>query len=66
VGKDEDELGWAPLRDTYMLGSKLKDWDKMQVMSSDLLSCISRTKWSFVQVQIHCLWLDLTVVCYVV
>jgi hypothetical protein len=37
VGKDEDEPGWAPLRDTYMLGSKLKDWDKMQVMSSDLL-----------------------------
>ncbi|KAL6880454.1 hypothetical protein ACP4OV_012019 [Aristida adscensionis] len=30
IGKDEDEPGWAPLRDTYMLGSKLKDWDKMQ------------------------------------
>ncbi|KAK3126145.1 hypothetical protein QOZ80_7AG0552310 [Eleusine coracana subsp. coracana] len=30
VGKDEDEPGWAPLRDTYMLGSKLKDWDKMK------------------------------------
>ncbi|XP_006662909.2 RRP15-like protein isoform X2 [Oryza brachyantha] len=28
--KDEDEPGWAPLRNTYMLGSKLKDWDKMQ------------------------------------
>uniref|UniRef100_A0A0E0MEK6 RRP15-like protein n=1 Tax=Oryza punctata TaxID=4537 RepID=A0A0E0MEK6_ORYPU len=28
--KDEDEPGWAPLRETYMLGSKLKDWDKMQ------------------------------------
>lgn len=31
--KDEDEPAWAPLRDTYMLGSKLKDWDKMKVMS---------------------------------
>ncbi|KQK04698.1 RRP15-like protein isoform X2 [Brachypodium distachyon] len=30
IGKDEDEPGWAPLRDTYMLGSKLKDWDKVQ------------------------------------
>ncbi|TVU04763.1 hypothetical protein EJB05_47897 [Eragrostis curvula] len=30
IGKDDDEPGWAPLRDTYMLGSKLKDWDKMQ------------------------------------
>uniref|UniRef100_A0A0D9XR43 RRP15-like protein n=1 Tax=Leersia perrieri TaxID=77586 RepID=A0A0D9XR43_9ORYZ len=30
VSKDEDEPGWAPLRDTYMLGSKLKDWDKAQ------------------------------------
>ncbi|GJN24253.1 hypothetical protein PR202_gb11984 [Eleusine coracana subsp. coracana] len=30
AGKDEDEPGWAPLRDTYMLGSKLKDWDKMK------------------------------------
>ncbi|XP_062188122.1 uncharacterized protein LOC133891423 [Phragmites australis] len=30
TGKDEDEPGWAPLRDTYMLGSKLKDWDKIQ------------------------------------
>ncbi|KAL6647638.1 hypothetical protein ACP70R_015075 [Stipagrostis hirtigluma subsp. patula] len=30
IGKDEDEPGWAPLRDTYMLGTKLKDWDKMQ------------------------------------
>ncbi|KAF8698665.1 hypothetical protein HU200_034914 [Digitaria exilis] len=28
--KDEDEPAWAPLRDTYMLGSKLKDWDKMK------------------------------------
>ncbi|KAF0891522.1 hypothetical protein E2562_009921 [Oryza meyeriana var. granulata] len=28
--KDEDEPSWAPLRNTYMLGSKLKDWDKMQ------------------------------------
>ncbi|KAE8772015.1 RRP15-like protein [Hordeum vulgare] len=26
----EDEPGWTPLRDTYMLGSKLKDWDKAQ------------------------------------
>lgn len=24
-----NELGWAPLRDSYMLSSKLKDWDKM-------------------------------------
>lgn len=30
IGKGEDEPGWAPLRDTYMLGSKLKDWDKAQ------------------------------------
>ncbi|TVU04777.1 hypothetical protein EJB05_47911 [Eragrostis curvula] len=30
IGKDDDEPAWAPLRDTYMLGSKLKDWDKMQ------------------------------------
>ncbi|XP_051227271.1 uncharacterized protein [Lolium perenne] len=30
IGKDEDEPGWAPLRDTYMLGTKLKDWDKAQ------------------------------------
>ncbi|CAN6289746.1 unnamed protein product [Urochloa humidicola] len=30
TGKDEDEPAWAPLRDTYMLGSKLKDWDKMK------------------------------------
>ncbi|TVU13183.1 hypothetical protein EJB05_40715 [Eragrostis curvula] len=30
IVKDDDEPGWAPLRDTYMLGSKLKDWDKMQ------------------------------------
>uniref|UniRef100_A0ACD5TXI4 Uncharacterized protein n=1 Tax=Avena sativa TaxID=4498 RepID=A0ACD5TXI4_AVESA len=30
IGKDEDEPGWAPLRDTYMLGTKLKDWDKTQ------------------------------------
>ncbi|KAF8669767.1 hypothetical protein HU200_050936 [Digitaria exilis] len=28
--EDEDEPAWAPLRDTYMLGSKLKDWDKMK------------------------------------
>lgn len=28
---NEDEPGWAPLRDSYMLtGSKLKDWDKME------------------------------------
>ncbi|KAL5199559.1 hypothetical protein ABZP36_020762 [Zizania latifolia] len=31
ISKDKEETGWAPLRDTYMLGSKLKDWDKMQV-----------------------------------
>lgn len=34
--KDEDEPGWAPLRETYMLGSKLKDWDKMQ--TSDVVN----------------------------
>ena len=34
--KDEDEPGWAPLRESYMLGSKLKDWDKMQVKPPDL------------------------------
>lgn len=34
--KDEDEPGWAPLRETYMLGLKLKDWDKMQVKPPDL------------------------------
>ncbi|KAH7664490.1 Ribosomal RNA-processing protein 15 [Dioscorea alata] len=28
--EDNEESGWAPLRDTYMLtSSKLKDWDKM-------------------------------------
>lgn len=28
---NEDEPGWAPLRDSYMLtSSKLKDWDKME------------------------------------
>lgn len=32
--KDEDEPAWAPLRDTYMLGSKLKDWDKMKDSSA--------------------------------
>ncbi|CAD6221742.1 unnamed protein product [Miscanthus lutarioriparius] len=34
TGKDEDEPAWAPLRDTYMLGSKLKDWDKMKDSSA--------------------------------
>ncbi|KAJ4812407.1 RRP15-like protein [Rhynchospora pubera] len=29
VDEESNELGWAPLRDSYMLGSKLKDWDKM-------------------------------------
>lgn len=32
--KDEDGPAWAPLRDTYMLGSKLKDWDKMKDSSA--------------------------------
>ena len=27
---NDDEPGWAPLRDSYMVSnSKLKDWDKM-------------------------------------
>ncbi|KAF6993514.1 hypothetical protein CFC21_010394, partial [Triticum aestivum] len=30
IGESEDEPGWAPLRDAYMLGSKLKDSDKAQ------------------------------------
>ncbi|CAD6227095.1 unnamed protein product [Miscanthus lutarioriparius] len=34
TGKDEDEPAWAPLRDTYMLGSKLKEWDKMKDSSA--------------------------------
>nr|XP_010934050.1 RRP15-like protein [Elaeis guineensis] len=30
TGKEHsNEPGWAPLRDSYMLSSKLKDWDKM-------------------------------------
>ncbi|KAJ3706155.1 hypothetical protein LUZ61_009860 [Rhynchospora tenuis] len=29
VDEESNDLGWAPLRDSYMLGSKLKDWDKM-------------------------------------
>lgn len=33
VDEESNALGWAPLRDTYMLGSKLKDWDKMAVSS---------------------------------
>ncbi|KAK8964191.1 hypothetical protein KSP40_PGU015182 [Platanthera guangdongensis] len=32
---NEDEPGWAPLRDSYMLtSSKLKDWDKMEDSAS--------------------------------
>ncbi|CAN6301234.1 unnamed protein product [Urochloa humidicola] len=34
TSKDEDEPAWAPLRDTYMLGTKLKDWDKMKDSSA--------------------------------
>ncbi|KAI0488368.1 hypothetical protein KFK09_028198 [Dendrobium nobile] len=38
---NEEELGWAPLRDGYMLtSSKLKDWDKME----DSASIGGRTK----------------------
>ncbi|KAJ3679800.1 hypothetical protein LUZ60_016078 [Juncus effusus] len=29
VDEEANKVGWAPLRDSYMLGSKLKDWDKM-------------------------------------
>lgn len=32
---NNEELGWAPLRDSYMLtSSKLKDWDKMEDSAS--------------------------------
>ncbi|PAN49327.1 hypothetical protein PAHAL_9G441300 [Panicum hallii] len=36
TGKDEHEPAWAPLRDTYMLGSKLKDWDKMKDSAAEM------------------------------
>lgn len=42
-----DEPGWAPLRDNYMLtSSKLKDWDKKTVRIDDeilVLSLLSET-----------------------
>ena len=41
ASRGEEENGqpsWAPLRDTFMLtNSKLKDWDKMAVVSLDFL-----------------------------
>lgn len=37
TGKEHsNEAGWAPLRDSYMLSSKLKDWDKMPDPGGDV------------------------------